>query len=98
MNNTQDFINAKHFIDRIILREMKINKISAISFINQKPTKEVTIIDVSEDDEEPVEEIKTPQKMEYFMNAALVDVMKKHYESLYFSWQQQDNLITISWS
>ncbi len=103
MQGEQKYIDAKHFIDRIILREMKVNRIGSISFLNQKPAKEVYVpenINDDSDEEEQTEKItvKEPQKMEYFMNEDLTEMMKKHYESLHFTWNQTDKIITISWS
>ena len=60
--STMPFRLAKFFIDRLIIREMAINRISSVSFFNRKPSKAVPVepeeledIDEDENSEEKEE-------------------------------------------
>ncbi len=108
--STMPFRLAKFFIDRLIIREMAINRISSVSFFNRKPSKAVPVEpeeleDIDEDEnseeKEEVEEDDFDAAMvvnEYLIPPEIIHEVIFHYDSLYFIWVQKDDYITISWT
>jgi len=116
MGPGQEFNNAKHFLNNMILSEMKINRIGSATFFNRKPAKvessaadtipESNINDDSEQDvvEVPEDVVEVPEVVverntlcEYLLSPEMLTIMQKHYESLDFSWAQDEDKITIAW-
>lgn len=109
MGPGQEFNNAKHFLNNMILSEMKINRIGSATFFNRKPAKvessaadtipESNINDDGEQDVVEVPEVVVERNTlcEYLLSPEMLTIMQKHYESLDFSWAQDEDKITIAW-
>ena len=108
--STMPFRLARFFIDRLIIREMAINRISSVSFFNRKPSKVVPVEPEEFEDIEDVENEETVEVVEqdifdelsvvneYLIPPEIIHEVIFHYDNLCFIWIQKDDHITISWT
>ena len=103
---TEEFYKIKHYINNLILFEMKLNRISSVSFFNRALTIPVdvpppSIHDDSDDSGVAVKpEVKPTFESavrEYPISDAMLPIVQKYYEELHFTWVQDGDKIIIAW-
>jgi len=113
MTDNYKFRLAKHFINSMIVLEMRMNRISSVQFHNRGAsidTKEIIEpeIDPLSDDSE-VDDVVEAQEVqeaeeqpvvvrEYAVEPHILAQLKDHYTVLGFDWDQEGDKVTLAWS